>query len=455
MKYFQILILILISNLMMAQQLPEKPIEMINDTLLPSINSNINLPVNLDITELQKSINKKITGVLYEDYDMTNNDNDQLMLKVMKANDISLKIYGQQLEYRVPLNIWFKKGILGMTDVDGSGDLALTFKTDFTINPDWSLNTFTQIVSHEWITPPKIQTSLVNMPIKYIADIVISRSKTKLSQIIDNQIKQSLDIKKYVSDAWVKIQEPVLVMPEYKVWSKITPTSISMTPFYTMNNDWKSIFSISCLTDINIGDKPIFRKNSNVANIVINSQTKDDFAINMLVDVPYTEADSIVKKTMLGQTFGSDGKSVKIEDISLYGQGDNIVINTKMSGSFNGSIFLKGKPYYNILTRNIEMKDLDFEMSTKNFLFKTANWLFHKGLVERLKNSLKIPVGEKIDNAKNEIQQKITNYKLSQGVSIQGVIDSISISEIQIAKNSIRPILMTTGKLNLLVKELD
>lgn len=439
----------------MAQQLPEKPIEMINDTLLPSINSNINIPVNLDITELQKSINKKITGVLYEDYDMTNNDNDQLMLKVMKANDISLKIYGQQLEYRVPLNIWFKKGILGMTDVDGSGDLALTFKTDFTINPDWSLNTFTQIVTHEWITPPKIQTSLVNMPIKYIADIVISRSKTKLSQIIDNQIKQSLDIKKYVSDAWVKIQEPVLVMPEYKVWSKITPTSISMTPFYTMNNDWKSIFSISCLTDINIGDKPIFRKNSNVANIVINSQTKDDFAINMLVDVPYTEADSIVKKTMLGQTFGSDGKSVKIEDISLYGQGDNIVINTKMSGSFNGSIFLKGKPYYNILTRNIEMKDLDFEMSTKNFLFKTANWLFHKGLVERLKNSLKIPVGEKIDNAKNEIQQKITNYKLSQGVSIQGVIDSISISEIQIAKNSIRPILMTTGKLNLLVKELD
>lgn len=455
MKYFQILIFFIISNLMMAQQLPEKPIEMINDTLLPSINSNINLPVNLDITELQKSINKKITGVLYEDYDMTNNDNDQLMLKVMKASDISLKIYGQQLEYRVPLNIWFKKGILGMTDVDGSGDLALTFKTDFTINPDWSLNTFTQIVNHEWITPPKIQTSLVNMPIKYIADIVISRSKSKLSQIIDNQIKQSLDIKKYVSDAWLKIQEPVLVMPEYKVWSKITPTSISMTPFYTMNNDWKSIFSISCLTDINIGDKPIFRKNSNVSNIVINSQTKDDFAINMLVDVPYTEADSIAKKTMLGQTFGSDGKSVKIEDISLYGQGDNIVINTKMSGSFNGSIFLKGKPYYNILTRNIEMKDLDFEMSTKNFLFKTANWLFHKGLVERLKNSLKIPVGEKIDNAKNDIQQKITNYKLSQGVSIQGVIDSISISEIQIAKNSIRPILMTTGKLNLIIKELD
>ena len=101
------------------------------------------------------------------------------------------------------------------------------------------------------------------------------------------------------------------------------------------------------------------------------------------------------------------------------------------------------------------MKDLDFEMSTKNFLFKTANWLFHKGLVERLKNSLKIPVGEKIDNAKNDIQQKITNYKLSQGVSIQGVIDSISISEIQIAKNSIRPILMTTGKLNLIIKELD
>ena len=435
--------------------MPTKPEEIINDTLLPSIPSSVNIPVNLEISDLQKSINKKITGVLYEDYDMTNNENDQLMLKVMKANDITLKVNGQQLEYRVPLNIWFKKGVFGMTDVDGSGDLALTFKTDFSINGDWSLNTFTQIINHEWITPPKIQTSLVDVPIKYIADIVISRSKTKLSQIIDNQIKQSLDLKKYVADAWMKIQEPVLVMPDYKVWSKITPTAISMIPFYTFNNEWRSVFSISCLSDINLGDKPIFRKNSTLSNINISNQTKDDFSLNLIVDVPYTEADSIAKKTMLGQTFGSDGKTVKLEDISLFGQGEFIVINTKMSGSFNGSIYLKGKPFYNQVTRNIEMKDLDFEMSTKNFLFKTANWLFHKGLVEKLKNSLKIPIGEKIDTVKLEMQQKLTNYTLSQGVTLQGKIDSISISDIQIAKTSIRPILVSTGKLNLIVKGLD
>ena len=53
------------------------------------------------------------------------------------------------------------------------------------------------------------------------------------------------------------------------------------------------------------------------------------------------------------------------------------------------------------------------------------------------------------------MQQKLTNYTLSQGVTLQGKIDSISISDIQIAKTSIRPILVSTGKLNLIVKGLD
>ena len=126
-----------------------------------------------------------------------------------------------------------------------------------------------------------------------------------------------------------------------------------------------------------------------------------------------------------------------------------------MSGAFKGSIFLKGKPYYNTVTRNIEMKDLDFELSTKNFLFKTANWLFHKGLVERIKNGLQIPIGAKIDTAKTAIQTKLADYKISQGVSLKGMIDNVTIVDILIARQSIQPILLSTGKLNVLVKGLD
>lgn len=436
-------------------QMPDAPAEIYSDTTLPSIKSSINIPVNFEIAELQRTINKKLTGVLYEDYDMTNNDNDQLMLKVMKASDITLQIAGQQLEYKVPLSIWFKKGVLGMTDVDGTGDLTITFQTNFSINPDWSLTTNTQIIGHEWLKAPKLQTRIADVPIKYLADVVMNRSKAKLSQIIDNQIKQSLDLKKYVVDAWNKIQEPVSIVPEYKVWSKITPLSITMSPFYVMNNEWRSVFSISCLSDINIGEYPTFRKNTPLSNLVVAPGMKDDFSINLIVNVPYVEADSIAKKLMVGQTFGSEGKSVKVEDISLYGQDDNIVINTKMSGAFKGSIFLKGKPYYNTVTRNIEMKDLDFELSTKNFLFKTANWLFHKGLVERIKNGLQIPIGAKIDTAKTAIQTKLADYKISQGVSLKGIIDNVTIVDILIARQSIQPILLSTGKLNVLVKGLD
>ena len=42
----------------------------------PKIQSSVSIPVNLPISEIQRLVNQQITGVLYEDQDFENNNND-------------------------------------------------------------------------------------------------------------------------------------------------------------------------------------------------------------------------------------------------------------------------------------------------------------------------------------------------------------------------------------------
>ena len=113
--FLGIFFLLLFSKIALSQttndSMPSKPIEIYNDFNVTPILSKLNIPLNIDRWELEQSINKKIVGALYEDYSYTDNDNDNLMVKVLKTQDIRIGFYGQQINYTVPLNIWLKKKV--------------------------------------------------------------------------------------------------------------------------------------------------------------------------------------------------------------------------------------------------------------------------------------------------------------------------------------------------------
>lgn len=136
---------------------------------LPQIPSDISIPVQVPIVEIENLVNKAVTGVIYEDKSFTDNNNDQFKVKVEKLSDIKLKaLTNNRLMISVPLKIWAEKGYgtLGVyVYKDTSFNLVMNFISSISTNPDWSLTTSTQSAGFVWKEKPVLDYGKVKIPV--------------------------------------------------------------------------------------------------------------------------------------------------------------------------------------------------------------------------------------------------------------------------------------------------
>lgn len=431
-----------------------KPPENYNPANEPALLSSIAVPVNISIKELLNSLNTRLSGqALYEDYSYTDNGNDGLMLNVWKSQDITMFVSGNTIKYRLPLKLWMKKNLL-VADAEADAELALNMKTTFYINPDWSLSTHTEVEYHEWLAKPRLKTGLGNISIETLANLALNRSKSTLSQTLDRYVSQQLNLRPYVEEVWTALQEPILLDSAYNMWVKTTPVSIGMTPIVSGWENIRATIAVECLNDVTFGAKPWFRQNSTLPGLQHISEAPDEFQIRVATDVPFPEAERMAKNMMIGQVFESGKKKVKVEDIQLWGNNDRLVVNTKLSGSFNGNIYFIGRPQFNPDRNQIEVRDLDFHVDTRSFLLRSAAWLFQGTIKNQMKNAMTFPLENNISELKTSVQQSLDHYELQPGVVLSGVVDSITVENTRITPTSIRVNLFSKGRLNLDVRGL-
>ena len=415
--------------------------------------STLTIPVNISVSDLVNSLNARLQGTLYEDYSYTDNGGDDLMLKLTKAQPITMFLSGNTFKYRVPMSVWAKQKLfLGAAEVQG--DLALNMKTTFAINPDWSLSTQTVVEYHEWLTKPVLKTGLGNINIESLANLALNRSKSSLSQTLDRMVSQQFSLKPFVEQAWAALQEPVLLDPEYRMWVKSTPISIGMTPLLTDWNTLRANIAVESYNDVTFGEKPAFRENSRLPNLRYIHTAPEEFQIRIATDVPFSEAQRLARAMMVGQVFESGKRKVTVEDVQLWGNDDRIVVNSRLSGSFNGNIYFIGRPVYNPEKNQIEVTDLDFHTDTRNFLLKSAAWLFSGTIKKYMADSMTFPLDEDISELKNSIQEALNHYEIQSGVVLSGMVDSITVEQTRVTSTGIRVNLFSKGKLRVDVRGL-
>ena len=157
---------------------------------------------------------------------------------------------------------------------------------------------------------------------------------------------------------------------------------------------------------------------------------------------------------MIGQVFESGKKKVKVEDIQLWGNNDKVVVNSKLSGSFNGNIYFIGRPEFNPQKNQIEVKDLDFHVDTKSFLLRTASWIFQGPIKNQMKKAMTFPMEENIRELKASVQESLNAYEIQPGVVLTGTVDSVTVENTRVTPTSIRVNLYSNGRVNVNVSGL-
>ncbi len=439
---------------------PDRPTEMYN--AIPEVvpkTSLVNIPIRFKASEIENLLNTKLNYVIYED---NNPDDDGMMMKATKNQNITLKLDGLNIDYAVPLKLWVYKKLLdnswtGKRGIEAEGDITLYFRTTLNIYGDWSVDSRTDLTNYTWQHNMSVKTGIGNIDVKYLADIIIGKTKNVITTGIDKQLKSQFQLVSPMTEAWRQMQNPISLTNAYgRWWVKLTPQDVTLTPFRNENDALATNIFISTLVDVKTGDvQPVFRPNSFLPPFQYGYSNADSFNINLVTSIPLVEAERMAKNYCANQTFNAGGKKVRVVNIELFGQNDKMVVNTKFEGDFSGNLYLVGKPFFNPLTNSVELKDLDYDLQTKNFMVRTARWLFDRTILKKIQESCVFKVDNNIATLKNTINDQMRNYRFNNNVSINGAVNDIFINDIQLQQNEIKVFISSIGKLNVELSNLN
>ena len=429
---------------------PFRPEASYNDMVDNKI-SLINIPLKINLNQLEALINRQLQGVLFEDSDL---QDDGLLVRATKNDDIKINLSGDSILYQVPLNIWIKKST-ALADVEATGALRINFNSIFAVDPDWTLHTVTQISGHEWIQKPKASLGILSFPVESIANRILRNSYKTIEIAIDNQVSQELNLKNLVNDAWEALQHPVLISEDYQAWLQVRPLNLGMTPLQVQDSFVIATLVAETYADVAVGGFGLSYAPEPLPPFAFRTEANKDFNLYLKTIIPYTEAEKLAKEQMVGETFEQGKRKVTIEDIQLYAQNDKLIIDTKLSGSYNGDIFLTGVPVYDPNKKILELADFDYELKTQNFLHKSLSFLFKKGFKKRLSNALEFPMEDYLTEIQDSVQSQLANYEIQPGIYLRGEVEKIEVSSTSLNRTGIVVSVDSKGVLELIVDHLE
>jgi len=442
-----------------STQIIEQPKESYLPSNLAPALSELPLQIELDVKKLEAAINKKMNGLIFEGSNLADKD---LTVKVWKAQNFTFSINNNVIEYRVPLKIssrfaWKiqKMGITVSDQYDANGAIALTYKTTINLDKNWKLVSKTSSSGFQWIETPKISVIGVNVPVTPIANLALSQCEKLISQQIDKSLAEAVDLKKYVSQAWTQMQKPMLVSPENQVWLRVTPKDILVSPFSTQANKLKMSLALYTQIESFVGAQP--KENARVAlpEFKYIARPAQLFNLNIAADVTFAKIAEMAKKELVNKTFGEGKKKITITDLSIFGSEGKTIFVADVIGALKGKIFFTGKLTYNAEKTAIEILEPEFDVRTKNVLAKSAAWLAHGIILKQITPYLTYVVKDDLEKVKTDTNKLLANYSVTGGVTLNGQLNSISVSSLALVPGAVRMNAVVKGNVALKVAELQ
>jgi hypothetical protein len=259
-----------------------------------------------------------------------------------------------------------------------------------------------------------------------------------------NGIKAELDLSKkamedsfgkfnlrpYMQRAWNMLGE-VHYLPGVGYFS-LNPKSLRMNQINAKND----------LLNINIGltatPRVSFAKTETIPSLIPDLETTANpggFNVFLEAALQYDSLSKIMNGMMRDKKFDvSEGlfkKTIVIKETAVSGdEAGNLRIMVNFTGSFNGTVFLTGKPGYNEEKKSIEVQDLDYDLQSKNLFLKTAKWLFNKRIIGEIKKYSSIELTQYYQQAGSSLNEWL-NKEWMPGIKGSGMVQELNLISVQ------------------------
>ena len=211
-------------------------------------------------------------------------------------------------------------------------------------------------------------------------------------------------------------------------WLQINPQRIHVNNLFARNDSLNIYLGISARPVITFEKPP--PKSSWVPSL---GQFSKQPGFNIFLDavLNYDSLSNIMNHQLSGTSFNLDKGPVKktfiINECRLFGTGnDKLIIRVKFSGSETGTVYFTGKPSYDPDAHVIEIKDIDFDVRSKDALLKAADWIFNRKIINEISHRARFDLAAYIDSAKSTLDRQL-NREWTKGLRSTGKIADIKL----------------------------
>jgi Domain of unknown function (DUF4403) len=214
-------------------------------------------------------------------------------------------------------------------------------------------------------------------------------------------------------------------------WLQINPQKVRINNLF-INKDSLNIFLGMSAKPVISFERPV-EKISTIPNLSPFSK-QQGFSIFLDAVLSYDSLSYIINQNLAGKEFNFKKSFIKkkfiIDECKIYGGGfEKLIIKISFSGTNTGVVYLVGRPVYDADKRRLEVKDVDFDIKSKNILLGSADWLFDKKIGKTISEQAVFDLGAYIDTAKVNMNNQL-NQEWIKGIRSSGSIKDIKLINI-------------------------
>lgn len=322
----------------------------------------------------------------------------------------------------VVLSPWTPECKCGFSE--GDRRVNIGFNTTFSLLKNYTL--LSKIVRTE---PQALDKCTVCFWGQDITSIVMDGMKAELdlSKKIMEQTFGTVDLRPYLQQAWNTLNEPYAI-PGIG-YLTLHPKKLRMDNL-SARNDMLNIQIGITATPVVTFDHP-GQYGSAVPDLT-TSGSKGGFNIHLEAALQYDSLSNVLTGFMKDKRIeiseGLISKHIVIEKATVSGDTiGNLRIKLDFSGSFDGTAYFFGKPHYNKDSNSIEVKDLQYDLDTRNLFLKGAKWLFNKKIINELNKYTQFPLTSYFDTAKLTMNDWL-NKEWTKGIRGSGSISDLKLT---------------------------
>lgn len=459
--------------------LPEKP---------QRLDSQISLPLEINISEIQDYINQNLPKGQIASGSGKSGNTTKYNYQVFRNKPVSFVAHGDELVFRIPIEIkargsytacagfWrdgdccsapnpFGSGcsVTGVRQTehgDASPTIIVELRVKLNINEEYIVKAETYLKG-EVTGDTHLHIDLIgkliriNIDIKDKLEVPLQDFIQKYSKEINNKVSEiveNYDLKEKVEDFWKSVKTPV-ALDDF--WLSSKPQKVVFENLNTQNG--KLRIGVGFVSKLEIVDKKPIVYNSPLPNLELIDSTDGKFNIYLPAYSSFSTLNNLVKKEVVGVQYKKDGVKLEIKDIEIKGVGlknvGGILVKVEIKGRstftkrFKGNLYFTAIPSIDDVKKELSVSEFKLSANTNSFLINNGlPYLVDNYFYDEIKQNLKFSYKEGQMKFENLINNELKDLVIDN-IVVQGKLENTNVPGIYIDEQGMEVLLIAKGQL--------